>query len=87
MQQQSLANRSLISRVRPTMRAPLLASVNPSDAAALRKRCCNRLSALLHAVSVFVFPPLHETGPRQHERSRQPRQPWRGTRLLEDHGS
>lgn len=33
----------------------LLASVNPSNVAALRKQRCNRLSALLHALKRVCF--------------------------------
>lgn len=48
----------------PDNASPLLASVNPSNATALRKQRWNRLPALLHAVSVSVFPLWHETGGR-----------------------
>lgn len=66
---QSLSN---LSRS-PDNARPLLASVNPSNAAPLRKRRPNRLPALLHAASLFVFPLPRRTGARQH---RQNRQPW-----------
>lgn len=64
VQQQSFANHPLICHVHPAMRARFWHPLTLQARSALRKQRCNHLSALLCAVSMFVFSTAARNGAR-----------------------